>query len=86
MSAELTTATVAAGEVVFDSNLKVGQVRKMSSSGGDIDTIIEVMSTIVHSWPYDGDPAELESWDNLDMKQFNEIAQVITEELGKELS
>lgn len=86
MSAALSSVQLEAGELVFNAKLTVGQVRKMSSSDGDIGMIIEVLSSIVHSWPYKGNPKDLEAWDNLEMDQFNGIAEAITTELGKELS
>ena len=86
MSAELRSVQIDAGELVFNGELTVGQVRKMSSSDGDIDAVIEVLSGIVHSWPFDGDANDEEAWDALTMSQFNQVATAITSELGKGLS
>lgn len=86
MSESYISAPIEGGELVFNRQLTVGQVRKMSSSEGNIDNVIEVLAAIVFSWPFKGDPKNVASWDDLQMTEFNRVAQVITEELGKGLS
>lgn len=86
MSESYISAPIDGGELVFNRQLTVGQVRKMSSADGNIDSVIEVLSTIVFSWPFKGDPKDVAAWDDLQMTEFNRVAQVITEELGKGLS
>jgi len=73
------------GDIVFDSELSVGQVRRMSVQDGTLDGIIEVLAEIVSSWPLDGSPSDSESWDNLTMTEFNQIVTGITESMGNAL-
>ena len=77
--------TVDAGEVKFDGNLKVGQLRRMSK-GEDFDGIISVLTEIVLEWPFDGEPSDAAAWDELGITQFNDMVAGITTELGKALN
>lgn len=82
----LQTVTIEAGELVFDKNLTIGQVRKMSSSDGDIENVISVMATVIKAWPFEGPPSDTEAWDELTLPEFNEVIQAVTEGLGNALS
>lgn len=79
------TVPIEKGNLVFNGELTVGQIRRMSVQDGSLDGIIEVLSEIVSEWPYSGTPADMTEWDKLTLPQFNEIVTTITDELGKEL-
>lgn len=83
--ATLHTIDIEAGELTYDSSLTVGQVKRMSNAEGSIEAVIEVLAEVVTDWPFEGDPSEEASWDDLTIPEFSEVATAITEGLGKEL-
>ena len=80
MSAAPSTLSVKAGEVVFDSNTKMGALRRIikAANTGDLDTLMEGFSRVIISWPYAGDPTDIDAWDELGREEFNELVQGVT--------
>ena len=44
---------------------------------GDLLKVYERMSQVVKAWPFDGDPAKPESYDNLTPQQYGQVFSAV---------
>jgi len=89
VATDLTKVDLEDGALTYDSDMSMGALRRLfkSSNSGDLEMMMEAYTKIVHTWPYEGDPTELEAWDDLKRSQFMKINEGIMEslsELGEE--
>lgn len=51
------------------------------------DGILALVSKVIVSWPFDGDPRDTDYWlDNLNVLQWQEISTAVSEELSKQFN
>lgn len=80
---DLRSVDLDGGKLVYDPDMRMGDLRKLMAAGtsGDLEAMIEAYSTIVHGWPYDGDPKNVEDWDNLRRSEFQRLNEAMMEDL-----
>lgn len=85
MSAAIRTIELPAGEATYDSDMPMGVLRKMlgASEEGDLGGLVEAMTGIVQTWPYEGDPSNVEDWDSLRRSEFNGLIKGVVTDLGE---
>ena len=89
MATDLTKVDYDDGSLTYDSDMSMGALRRLfaSSNSGDLEMMMTAYTKIVVTWPYGGDPKELEAWDDLKRSQFMKVNEAIMEslsELGEE--
>lgn len=84
-SAAPSTVVIKSGPVVYDSNVKMGALRRIikASTNGDLEALIEGFTRIVISWPFPGDPTTIEAWDELGRDEFGELITAISQEFSR---
>ena len=84
MSAAIRTIELPAGEATYDSDMPMGALRQMlgASEGGDLGGLVEALTDIVISWPYEGSPSNAGDWDALRRSEFNGLVKGVVEDLG----
>lgn len=67
------------GSVEFDANMPMGALRKLFKAGneGDLETMMLSFAKIVKAWSYEGDPTELDAWDEIGRIDFMHINEAI---------
>ena len=85
----MTQVTYEDGTLAYDSDMSMGALRRLfaSSNSGDLEMMMTAYTKIVHTWPYDGDPTEMDGWDELKRSQFMKLNEAIMgslSELGEE--
>ena len=68
----------------YDSDMPMGVMKKLlgAARNGNLDGLISSLSKFIVSWPYEGDPANEESWDAVTRTQFNSLVGAVTDDLG----
>lgn len=72
------------GEVKYDSDMPMGVLKALMKAGttGDLGGMQESLTELVTEWCYDGDPTEVEAWDNLRRTQFQALTEAMMEDLA----
>lgn len=84
MSAAIRTVKVGDAEATYDSDMKMRSLKGLlgSAAGGDLDGLVEALSSFVQSWPFEGDPSNAADWDEITRTEFNDIVSAVVEDLG----
>jgi len=80
---DLRSVDLADGKLVYDPDMKMGTLRKLMAAGteGNLDGMIEAYTSIVHGWPHEGDPKDIEAWDDLRRSEFAALNEAMMEDL-----
>lgn len=72
------------GKVVYNMNMPMGSLRGVMSASttGDLLALMENFAAFVVEWPYEGDPSEVETWDDLGRREFNDLISAITTDMA----
>lgn len=50
--------------------------QRIKDNDGDIQGTFEVVSELINGWPFDGDPKDIEAYDDLTPAQWTEVQEV----------
>lgn len=72
------------GWVEYDSDMPMGALRAVMRAGasGNMDDLFNGLSRMIINWSFDGDPSNVDAWDDLRRSTFNEIVKGTMEDLG----
>lgn len=72
------------GEVSYDSDMPMRALEGImgAANTGNLTALMEGLSEFVTAWPYDSDPAELESWRDLKRSEFNAVTTAVVQDIG----
>lgn len=78
------TIDIKGGAASYDSDMEMSALRQLleSSAESDLSGLIDAMTQIVVSWPFDGEPTDAEAWDKLRRSEFNSIVKGVTGDLS----
>ncbi len=84
MATDLTSVTYADGDLTYDSDMPMGALRLLfkAANSGDLTQMFDAYKDIVVTWPYEGDPKEMDGWDALRRSQFMRLNEALMESLG----
>lgn len=79
MATDLTKVEYDHGTLVYDGDMRMGDLRRLfaSASSGDIGEMMDAYQGIIHSWPYEGDPKTTEGWDGLRRSEFMALNEAL---------
>lgn len=85
MSAATRKVTTDKGEFEYDPDMPIGALKGLlgGATDNDLDSIIRNLAKFVIAWPFEGDPADPEAWDNLKRTEFNAVVTGVMADLGK---
>ncbi len=82
-----TTRTVEtdSGDVTYESDMPMKALNKIMRAGkdSDLEALQEGLSEFVLSWPFEGEPSDVEAWGELKRSQFNEVTAGVLGDLGE---
>jgi hypothetical protein len=76
---DLTKVSYADGELAYDADMPMGAMRKLfgAANTGDLLEMFEAYSKIIYSWPYEGDPKNVDAWDALKRTEFARLNEAV---------
>ena len=82
-----TTRTVEAdaGDVTYESDMPMKALNKImrAAKDSDLEALQEGLSEFVITWPFEGDPSDVEAWGELKRTQFNDVTSTVLGDLGE---
>lgn len=84
MATDLVKVEYADGALTYDKDMRMGDLRKLfaAANSGDLDAMLEAYQGIIITWPYEGDPATDEAWDNLRRSEFMALNEALMQDLA----
>jgi hypothetical protein len=84
VATDLTKVTYADGDLTYDSDMPMGALRLLfkAANSGDLTEMFGAYKDIVVTWPYEGDPTEIEAWDALRRSEFMRLNEALMQSLS----
>ena len=56
-----------------------------ADEAGDFETSMKFLSQYVTAWTFDGDPGDVDAWDELDLSEYVAINKAVSETIAEEI-